>query len=275
MKAFGDAIFIFIFLTCFHFSMKASAQEIRDATEIHAHFKKSCYCETGNWPKDQKKLFEIGCAVWLARQSGCNLKEIVDEDIDYTQKDIPKNTKLLSVGYVGHWDNSKHFIDYLDNSILPVMRAKSISADVDNTACDAMHDPERVFDYLKTQSFAPDQFLKARGNQAISIGTWDVILPSDLNFIAEVSSRVNHVIYPSCGDYEHYACLQQYQLHESGKCVEDDAGDLRQLVCCQVKLDPYEHPYQMRYQWEQRQNCEDLSLSQSGFKFFGGLNEGF
>jgi hypothetical protein len=247
-----------ILVLLFCFPQHSTAQEV-DLENSNQNFTKSCFCETGNWPANQKKLFQIGCKVWLARQSGCAAKEIVDEDTNYLRKALPAQTDLLSVGYVGHWDNSKHFVDYLTRSILPVMRERNLSAEIDNTACDAMHDPEQVFNLLKSLELPQTKFLTAKGNQAISVGTWDVILPSSDNFVAEVSSKVDHIIFPSCRDYHHYSCLKDIQTHETGRCL-DQQQHLDKLECCPVyrndvgqqSQDTGAMPY---YQWEHPQDC--------------------
>ncbi len=249
-----------ILVLLFCFSIHSIAQETSlESKASNENLKKACFCETGNWPKDQKKLFKIGCEVWLSRQFDCAQKEIVDEDTNYLQKALPQSTDLLSVGYVGHWDNSKHFVDYLNRSILPVMRERKLSAEIDNTACDAMHDPEQVLSFIKKAELPSSKFLTAKGNQAISVGTWDIILPSSDNFVANVSSKVDHVIYPSCRDYHHYSCLKDIQTHETGRCL-DRQNQIDKLECCPVYRDdnggdPQDSGAMPYYQWEHPQDC--------------------
>ncbi len=233
-----------IFLFIFFYSMSVFAQDF--SAEIEASSSKACYCETGVWPSSQTKLFAIGCEIWLRRQSHCNLKKVILEDTSYLSLQKPVSTQSLNIGYVGHWDDSKHFIDYLANSILPFMRASGNSVFVDNTACDAMNSPEIVSVFLNEQKFGDHQNLTARGNQATSIGTWDVILPSSDNFTAEVSSSVDHVIYPDCSLYEGQSCFESYQKGESGTCSAPGEKKLI-LTCCQTPGSGFH--------WEQALNC--------------------
>ncbi len=236
------------FVLIFCLSLHANAQS------SHRPYK-SCYCEVGNWPANQKDLFIIGCQIWLNRQVDCNVKEIVNEDTNYLLTKMPSTTSTLSVGYVGHWDSSKHFVDYLAASILPVMRKKNISAQIDNTACDAMHDPEEVFAYLKTLNIPKSISLTAKGNQAISVSTWDVILPSSDNFTALVSTNVDHIIFPPCRNYLHHSCLRGIQTHETGRCL-DESNQLDKLVCCGVRGDGRNSSKDLVYeQWEHAKDC--------------------
>lgn len=223
-----------------------------DALDPSSHT--SCFCEIGAYPTNQQIFFTLGCEVWLARQYSCNYKTIILQDTSYLKTAMPTDTNALNVGYVGHWDNSVHFIDYLNNSILPFMQTRGASVFVDNTACDAMKDPENVSRFLKSQTFGPNQTLVARGNQATSIGTWDIVLPSSDNFTAEVSSTVDHVIYPDCQNYENKPCFDGVQNFETGKCI-DSSSKLVELTCCPAKIagrGPSDPPL---FKWELPQNC--------------------
>lgn len=219
-------------------------------SNLDSQSQKACFCETGAWPDSQKLMFQMGCEIWLARQPACNQKKVVLEDTNYLNINLTKSTRAVTIGYVGHWDNSKHFVDYLSASILPFMHTTGISVFVDNTACDAMNDPESVSVFLNQQKFLKSQSLVARGNQATSIGTWDVILPSSENFTAEVSSQLDHVIYPSCDDYETRACFESYQKGEKGICIKTN-NENTELTCCKTK--------NAAFSWEKAQNCVPVS----------------
>ncbi len=221
--------------------------------ELNPSSSKACYCETGNWPTSQLGFFQIGCEVWLTRQHDCNLKKVIVEDTSYISLQMPQNTKMLNIGYVGHWNNSKHFVDYLDASIIPFMHSTRNSVFVDNTACDAMNDPVQVYKFLSTQTFQKDQSLVARGNQVTSIGTWDIVLPPSDNFTAEVSSQVDHVIYPDCEKYEFRACIESIQQGELGYCV-DKKQSTTELVCCESADSGFE--------WLKAENCAPYRLQE-------------
>lgn len=245
-------------LSILFFSQNGFAQAVTYQTDynknLDPHSHTSCFCEIGSFPENQQIFFSLGCEIWLARQNSCNYKAIVQQDANYLTTAMPIDTHALNVGYVGHWDNSRHFIAYLGSSIIPYMQATNASVFVDNTACDAMNDPESVSAFLNTQKFSSDQSLLARGNQATSIGTWDVVLPSSDNFTAEVSSKIDHVIYPSCDNYESKPCFQGVQDFQRARCLNQQES-LTTLTCCPAKIagrSPTEPPL---FKWELPQNC--------------------
>ena len=214
----------------------------------------SCFCEIGKFPVNEQFFFVLGCEVWLSRQNSCNHKSVVIEDTNYLTTEMPKNTKALKLGYVGHWDSSYHLIRYLNQSVLPIMKTKLYSVHVDNTACDAMNDPESVSSFMNSLKFEPNQSLFVRGNQNTSIGTWDILLPSSDNFIAEVSSNVDHVIFPSCRNYENKSCFDAVQKYQSGRCLGSQ-NVLTQLTCCQTDFPGRTSSSPPYFKWQRPENC--------------------
>jgi hypothetical protein len=192
-----------------------------------------CYCETGNQPRFETPLFKLGCDIWLAQQTGCAFKKTVAENFDYANPDEPAFTDL-KVGYVGHWGSSAQTVLYLLSSILPVMRDKGVSVEVDNTACSGMDNPPLVLSSMTILKLLlkPEQTLLIRGNQTESVGEWS-IAPGfgTVNFPATVSSSSDTIIYPPCQDYLDDNCLKAIQAKQPAQC-DSGNGQLTTLYCC-------------------------------------------
>ncbi len=238
--------------------------------QVQSKPKKYCYCEIGDEPKSQQGFFEIGCNMWVGQQGVCEVKKIVEQNHDYTQENIPAGSQLI-VGYVGHWgggasdyvqkeDGTWDFqtyyggagemVHYLSKRIVPAMKKFNISAVVDNTACLAMDNPNKIQDYIHSLNLPRTQLLAVRGNQAISIGKWGDFAPS-ANFWATVSSTSNTVIYPRCKAFEDYNCVQQAQDGQVGTCL-DGQGKPAQLKCCKTQS---RYTKGMVYLWSKPEAC--------------------
>lgn len=176
-------IFLFVFTTIASITSFAS---------------KCCYCEIGNYPQNQQSFFKMGCNLWLGSQKNCDVKEIVPQNSRYDQMDLQCKNGDLVVGYVGHWGSSYETVDYLQRTIVPVIKNQNVSVKVDNTACLSMSSPKVVFDFVKSLNLPEGKNLSVVGNQVISIGKWDTLLGSSINFGAMVSADKEEIQYPSC-----------------------------------------------------------------------------
>ncbi|MFZ4404491.1 MAG: hypothetical protein ACOYOK_10355 [Pseudobdellovibrionaceae bacterium] len=179
---------------------------------------KLCYCEVGEYPSGQQKFFKVGCDIWLSEQKNCDVKEKVPQNFDYTQLAEFSSAKtedqapLLVVGFVGHFSGSREMISYLNQSIVPILKTGA-SVEVDNTACLSMKNPDFVLQYVKSLELPKNQTLKVTGNQATSIGKWDVVLGRSKNVPAVATSQSTEVIYPSCKRNQGMNCIQQIKFN--------------------------------------------------------------
>ncbi len=217
-----------------------------------ANSQKACLCEVGQYPEYQQPAFSTGCALWLREQKNCLIKKKVSHGASYTQ--LPQDITQLSIGYVGHWNNSRQLLTYLHMKISPLMTQKNLSVSIDNTACSSMNEPTLILDYVKDMALERDQTLTIKGNQTRSIGKWDAALGSKNNFYAVVSSKKTSVTYPNCRDYQNYSCLQGVQTNDEATCVTDNAQQ-RRLRCCQVQDSPYDNEIKMNYAWLPLSEC--------------------
>lgn len=214
---------------------------------------KACYCETGNYPSEQVGFFQTGCTLWLNSQKNCSTKATVPQGTDYMQIQTARSTTSLSIGYVGHWSSVYETISYIKTYVLPLMSQKKMSVSIDNTACRSMSNPEAMLDFVKSLKLS-DSSLEVRGNQAISVGKWDIFGKS-LNFTAAVSSKKSEVIYPSCRSYEDSPCLAQFQMGESGKCLNINKK-VQTLTCCEVQdYNSDTGAADTKYLWSKPESC--------------------
>jgi hypothetical protein len=215
---------------------------------------KACFCEVGSKPENQVRAFSLGCSMWLRTQKNCVSKQKVSEGTDYSRLNLPLGTSDVSIGYVGHWFNSGETVIYLQNVVTPLMKQKNVSVTIDNTACKAMENPLQVLDHVKRLRLQDHQSLVIRGNQVNSVGKWDIILGSNFNFYAIVSSITREITYPRCKGFQNGACLPKVQLNEVGTCV-DKNGQQAQLRCCKVRKGPIDRSSIDRFAWLSENEC--------------------
>ena len=218
---------------------------------VSAFAQNACFCETGTFPQDEIKFFEMGCHIWLSKQSHCQTKEIIPAGTSYMDRMRSSNGGKFVIGYVGHWASAYQLATYLSDSIEPLLN-EGVSVDIDNTGCLSMDVPEKVASYVQNLHLPEGQELNIKGNQANSIGEWTTLIGSSYNFWAKVSSKNSAIEFPSCDDFEHYACLKKYQLNQGGRCW-NESKQLIQLKCCRVRTESEIDP--AYYQWEQWENC--------------------
>jgi hypothetical protein len=159
-------------------------------------------------------------------------------------------------------------ISYLNQSIVPILKTGA-SVEVDNTACLSMKNPDLVLQYIKSLELPKNQTLKVTGNQATSIGKWDVVLGRSHNVPAVAASLSTEVTYPSCKRNQGMNCIQQHQLDEEIKC-KNDKNELVTLTCCQfLKKDYFGYPVRRgdgldrRWGWFKADQCDPQSSNRS------------
>jgi hypothetical protein len=218
---------------------------------VSASAQNSCFCETGTFPENEIKFFELGCKIWLAKQANCQNQEIIPAGTSYVDRSHTSTSGHFTIGYVGHWASSAETVEYLKNTIEPLL-STGPSVTVDNTACLSMNVPEKVLSYVQNLRLPESQELNISGNQANSIGEWETVIGSSFNFWAKVSSKNSEIEFPNCDDFEHYSCLKKYQLNHHGRCWNQNK-QLIDLTCCRVRTESELDP--AVYQWEQINNC--------------------
>lgn len=189
-----------------------------------------CICQTDTSPEEHIKWYKTGCRMWLTAR-GCPAGKVIPQT-ESIAKHIPKSCegKKLKLGYVGHWASARDTVNYV-SSLLKVLEEKDLSLYYDNTACLAMDRPELVQNYLnKISPELGDREIKIKGNQAISTGMWDPILPGKHNFKAYASTETEMVEYPKCKEFVDKSCWKMFQEGETGLCLEED-GTKSVLKC--------------------------------------------
>ncbi|RYZ62194.1 MAG: hypothetical protein EOP09_19060, partial [Proteobacteria bacterium] len=158
----------------------------------------ACICEVGiNGGSGQTKAFSVGCGVWLKQQKDCVTKQKLPHGADLSALVLEPGVDTVKIGYVGHWINSAEMVNYLSFTISPLMSQKGVSVSIDNTACRAMSDPQKIVDYLKLMAIPAPRYVEVRGYQTESMGKWDVIFGKDASVPAYVSSLSDQIQYPS------------------------------------------------------------------------------
>ena len=98
-----------------------------------------------------------------------------------------------------------------------------------------MEDAEAVYQHVQNYEIIDEVELKVIGDQNISVGMWDKVLPrfKSNDIQAMTSSRVKEgVVYPSCDHFIEKKCLI---LEDTGIC--HDGNENKKLICdYKVKL---------------------------------------
>lgn len=201
-----------------------------------------CICEIGRYPQEQQGFFKAGCNIWLGGQK-CSKSKIVESGYDYRNELNENDSDQLKykIGYVGHWSGSSETINHIETSIYPLIKNGN-SVYYDNTACSGQSNAENVQKYLNSLKLNPGQEITVKGNQAISIGKWDVVLANSANFWAITSSKFNAPKYPACKDFKNSSCMHWVQQGDSGLCSEKN-GSVKRLFCKELKSVNSENPY--------------------------------
>lgn len=213
-----------------------------------------CVCEAGTFPANEIKYFRMGCKQWLKNQSNCLNQRIVEHGQDYVSTLTTLNITHLRIGYVGHWSSARQTLLDLETRLIPAIQVAQSSLTIDNTACKSLDDPELVHNYIRSLRLSESRLIQIRGNQTDSLGKWDEIFGSRVNFTAEVSTTQPQVQFPSCKRYQNYPCFQQYQLGQSGRCL-DRQNQIESLICCKQQVPGGEGGTQDRYVWSQKRDC--------------------
>lgn len=189
-----------------------------------------CICQTGSAPSDEIKYFNLGCKTWNMTQS-CSEKITISlddsiADVLSTRPDV----KSVKIGYVGHWSSAHETTQFLKEQIVPVIKKRDIYFDIHNSACLAVDDPYIVRDYFKKIGKAAKS-IHFYGNQVVSTGGWDPILPGKNNFWASINGASLKVEFPDCKEFELKECMKTFQAYADAVCFDSKANKYVVLEC--------------------------------------------
>lgn len=190
-----------------------------------------CICQTGSFPKNQIAFFKSGCVQWNAFQK-CQKKIIVDQEISL-EKIIASEPQVrtIKLGYVGHWSSAKQTTNFLKSQVVPVIQEHNVSFDIDNTACLATNNPFVIKNYLAKLDNNISSNIQIRGNQVVSTGGWDSILPQKTNLWSSINGESLEVIFPLCKNFVGKACLGAFQQNARGICFDQEKNRHQFLMC--------------------------------------------
>lgn len=191
-----------------------------------------CICQIGDWPSNQRGFFKAGCKAWKMDQS-CKKKVTANQGPITEVLEKYPDVKTLKIGYVGHWSSASESVQFLRDHVVPVIREKDLTVDVDNTACLATDNPYVIVNYLKTVDVADR--ITYRGNQAVSTGLWDKFWLGKNNFWAVISGKDLEVQFPSCKKFENKGCMGWAQGNESAVCHDEENDTYAFLRCSNEK----------------------------------------
>lgn len=202
-----------------------------------------CICQ---YPKKDAKygrgfkkevfFYKMGCAAWLITEKECRKQKIIDINkplSSYLDK-VLKQDEKIRLGYVGHWKSSNALISFLKKEVEPLMGKYRSPILVDNTACLAMNDAEKVQRYLDSIPSTESLYMSVKGNQTTSIGMWDKLSVGyrKADLVAYADSRGTSFNYPACNVFLEKRCTA-FQNKDVGYCT-DEGGVTRELVCHNV-----------------------------------------
>lgn len=189
-----------------------------------------CICQTGAEPSNEIKFFKLGCKTWNMTQS-CSEKITIgfNDSIEEVLANRPE-VKSVKLGYVGHWGSSSQAVEFLEERVRPSIIKYGVYFDIHNSACLATENPYKIRDYLK--KIGKDaELMHFYGNQAISTGGWDPLLPGKNNFWASVNGASLEVKFPNCKEYQFKECLGMFQKGETGICFDKKSNKYVTLEC--------------------------------------------
>lgn len=195
-------------------------------------FASCCICQTDNEIDSEIPFYELGCQIWLTGKF-CSFEKMVDIDEDLNNV-LPNECdgKKVKIGYVGHWSSSWRSERFIESRIMPLIKERKMSVEIDNTACSATSDTVKLQEFILSLNIPLDQYLKFKGNQVTSTGLWRRATPWKENFYSIADSRYEEAQFPKCSEFEDRTCSAEFQKNESAKCSDDNSGDIRSLQCC-------------------------------------------
>jgi hypothetical protein len=217
----GNKMNLFIMLVTL-----VSAASLTEKAQAGTH----CLCQYGAEPVSEQFLFKIGCDMWFKQKTDCTTTSM--EQIQETGAlALPESDRggIVKLGYVGHWSDSAETEDFIANVVVPTVTESQVSVEVENTACDPMDDAVSVQNFLHGLILPTGKYVRMWGTQTISVGLWNEVLPGRPNLWAIADSRWTEPQYPTCPQYQDYACNTLEQKGESGFC--GDAKNPRTLTC--------------------------------------------
>ncbi|MCT4641015.1 MAG: hypothetical protein N4A33_01880 [Bacteriovoracaceae bacterium] len=185
----------------------------------------------GYGKKKEIPFYKMGCSLWLKKQK-CSKKVTKNINIrldDFLKKNL-KDSKLVTLGFVGHWKDSFDTVSFLSDTPLGIVNNFNVSVELQNTACFPLKDPEYIYNRLSSMKFNKDLYIKVSGAQTTSIGMWDTLSKKFkyADLMASVDSRSQIATFPKCETYEAKRCTK-HQYRESGTCIKD--GEYKEIKC--------------------------------------------
>lgn len=179
-----------------------------------------CICQTGSKPANQVAFFKAGCKLWnLAQKCSKKITISVEDSIENILSKRPK-VRTVKLGYVGHWGSSTEAAIFLKDKILPSIKKFDTYFSINNTACLSTENPYEILNFLKSIGKYASH-IDFKGNQAVSTGIWDSVMPGKNNFWANINGSSLTVTFPHCKEYENKLCAKMFQKNEQGICYDD------------------------------------------------------
>jgi len=154
----------------------------------------------------------------------------IEDSIEEVVAANPK-AKTVKVGYVGHWSSASQSVGFLKDQIVPVIEKHNVAFEIDNSACSATDNPYIVSEYLKKLDTHVSSKIKFKGNQVISTGGWDPLLPGKNNLWSKIDGNTLDVEFPLCKQFEESACWDIFQEGATGLCYDHKAEKFEYLEC--------------------------------------------
>jgi hypothetical protein len=126
-------------------------------------------------------------------------------------------------------------VDFLKKDIIPLVKKYGVYFDIHNSACSAASNPYDIRNYLKSIGNKLASKVHFHGNQAISAGGWDPLLPQKTNFWSSVNGNSLEVDFPKCKEFESKGCVKMFQDEEVGICFDDKKNQYAMLGCMEIK----------------------------------------
>ena len=180
----------FVCLSFLFFATSVFAQHNLGGNGQEGRVKTCCVCMTDAWPQKHVKWYRKGCNMWLGDQKGCNSKAVISKSEHSVSGEFKTATRScrngqIKLGYVGHWGSARQSANFVDNVLVPLRNDLGANISFENTACSGLDDPDFLQQHVEKVSEGSRNHIRIGGNQCISTGMWDGMLPGKHNFRAE------------------------------------------------------------------------------------------
>ena len=224
---------IYLLIITWVLSSSLLAQEAR---------KNCCICQTGETSSFQNWWFRKGCKKWLKKQS-CEAGTSIVSLSENLTKEFKKNCSVgssLRLGFVGHWKGYKETIEFIDEVLKPTSLENETSIYYENSACRVLDEPGVVQKHLEDVAETLGGLsIEIEGNQSISLGEWDSLLPGKTNLGALVGTSYKKYLIPDCEVFEEKGCVssskgkkkKKSNQIQAGQCIDMKERTTRTLLC--------------------------------------------